>query len=457
MTTNINPRLLEIVGEAPTRPGPFQATPIVGERDAGYVRAYLNTGSWQAGGGRAGIECRPGVGISPSMVRESLGAENAYLAAEFAALHAPGQKVNVVPVTNGTRAISLALTAISSWADALNLRPHRPGDEVIVPALTFAATASAVWDRGLIPVLVDVSPDILCIGPEQVKAAITDRTVAVIPVHLYGAMAEVGAIREVCDPLGIGVIEDCAHAHGARIHGKAAGTTGHLGTFSLQGSKVLTAGEGGLVIATDTRLADQVVSLCNCGRPAGDARPVQGSNDRLAGVLAAVARSQLRVFDEQRTQRLMRWKQFDGVVAGLSQDYGLSVLPRQPGVNPPPTYKKLVRVDLTKWGGVSLDMLMTVLSASLQCEVTALYDPLNDSDFWSPLSDFARCPDEWRDRLDPSQYDAPVALAARRGTIAIEHAAFLDDGFSESFAAAVEWAYDNAARLTEPEPVGSPR
>jgi dTDP-4-amino-4,6-dideoxygalactose transaminase len=112
------------------------------------------------------------------------------------------------------------------------------GDEVIVPAYTFQATAAAPMAAGAVPVIVDIDPDTYCIDPQAVEAAVTDRTKAIIPVHLGAQMADMDAIMAVAGRYNLIVIEDCAHAHGARWHDQGAGTIGHFGSFSLQSSKI---------------------------------------------------------------------------------------------------------------------------------------------------------------------------------------------------------------------------
>src|SRR5690606_10629600 len=117
--------------------------------------------------------------------------------------------------------------------------------EVIVPALTWIATATAVMNVNARPVLVDVEEDTFCMDPRLVEAAITDRTKAIIPVHLFGSMANMDELMRIAEKYGLYVIEDVAQSHGSIWRGKRAGTIGHLGVFSCQQGKVLTAGEGG--------------------------------------------------------------------------------------------------------------------------------------------------------------------------------------------------------------------
>lgn len=144
-----------------------------------------------------------------------------------------------------------------------------PGDEVIVPAVTWIATAAAVAYVGARPVFVDVDPDTLCMDPAQVDAAITPKTRAVIPVHLYGSMVDMDRLMTIADRHGLAVVEDCAHAHGAFWGGYGAGTLGRIGSFSFQESKPLASGEGGAVITDDAELASRLYRYKHIGYPPG--------------------------------------------------------------------------------------------------------------------------------------------------------------------------------------------
>lgn len=138
-------------------------------------------------------------------------------------------------VSNGTVGLHLALLSLGISND----------DEVIIPALTFVATANAVKYVGATPVLVDIDPVSLCLDEEQLQKAITNKTKAVIPVHLYGHPANMPRICEIALRAGIAVVEDAAEAHGAKIDNQIVGSLGHLGVFSFYGNKVITTGEGG--------------------------------------------------------------------------------------------------------------------------------------------------------------------------------------------------------------------
>jgi dTDP-4-amino-4,6-dideoxygalactose transaminase len=188
---------------------------------------------------------------------------------------------HAIGVANGTDALELILTGSGIG----------PGDEVIVPANTFLATAEAVCNVGAAPVFVDVDPDTLLIEAPAVEAAITSRTSAVMVVHLYGQMADVDAIGAVCERAGIALIEDAAQAHGATWNGRRAGSFGVAAGFSFYPGKNLGAfGDGGIVVTDDDDLAERVRSIANHGRSFTDrdSHPNLGRNSRLDGLQAAV-------------------------------------------------------------------------------------------------------------------------------------------------------------------------
>jgi len=195
-----------------------------------------------------------------------------------------------VGVANGTDALTLVLRGLGIG--------H--GDEVIVPANTFVATAEAVALAGAVPRFVDVDPATLLLTAEHVAAALNPRTAAVIAVHLYGQMADMPALLEVADAAGVAVIEDAAQAHGATWKGRRAGSLGRAGCFSFYPGKNLGAfGDAGAVVTNDRGLADRIRSMGNHGRAAGahHGHAVVGTNSRLDGLQAAVLSAKLPRLD----------------------------------------------------------------------------------------------------------------------------------------------------------------
>ena len=150
---------------------------------------------------------------------------------------------SALPSTPGTSALHMALIALGIGA----------GDEVIVPSFTFAATANSVALAGATPVFVDIEPDSFCISPEAIEAAITPRTRAIMPVHLYGHPAAMDRIAPIAEAHGLLIIEDAAQAHAASLHGTPVGALGDAGCFSFYPTKNMTSGEGGMVTAAAPR------------------------------------------------------------------------------------------------------------------------------------------------------------------------------------------------------------
>jgi perosamine synthetase len=193
---------------------------------------------------------------------------------------------HAIAVDHGTSALFAALLALDV----------RPGDEVIVPALTYAATAFAVTMCGATPVIVDVYPETWTINWRAVANAITPRTVAIIPVHLYGVPA-IGPQRSFLD---IPVLEDAAEAHGAMVRGFPVGSLGTAGAFSFYGNKILTTGEGGVVTTNDDRIADRVRVLRRQGMSLTRRyyHPDVGYNLRMTNLQGALGLAQVETWAE---------------------------------------------------------------------------------------------------------------------------------------------------------------
>ena len=200
-----------------------------------------------------------------------------------------------VATANGTAALHLALIALGIG----------PGDEVIVPDLTFAATANAVLHAGARPVLVDVEATSWCLDPSCAEAAITDRTKALIPVHLYGQPASLEPLRQMAARHGLAVVEDAAEAIGATLNGRRVGGFGDIGCFSFFGNKIVTTGEGGLCVTRDPVLADRMRKLRDHGMSTTRKywHDEVGYNYRMTNLQAAVGVAQMERIDEMLTTR----------------------------------------------------------------------------------------------------------------------------------------------------------
>jgi perosamine synthetase len=208
------------------------------------------------------------------------GPEVAAFEAEFAAF---GGVPHAVAVSNGTTALWLSL-----WAGGIG-----PGDEVIVPSFTFAATAGSVLQVGARPVYADIDPATYCISADTVRPHIGPRTAAVIAVHLYGHPAPLDELSALCRRHGLFLVEDAAQAHGTRWKGAHVGGIGAVGTFSFYPTKNMTTGEGGMLTTADENLAAQARLLRNHGMDAPYHHQRPGTNVRMTDLAAAIGRVQL--------------------------------------------------------------------------------------------------------------------------------------------------------------------
>ncbi len=228
---------------------------------------------------------------------------------EFASyLAAAAEPVHAVGVASGLDALRLALEALGIGS----------GDDVILPANTFAATALAVRAAGARIVLADCDPHTMLLRAEDVARVLTPTTRAIMPVHLYGRVCEMDPMLAFARARGLYVIEDAAQAHGARHHGRAAGTFGDAGCFSFYPSKNLGAcGDGGMVVTRDRATAEAVKRRRNYGQSARYQHDVLGINSRLDSIQAAILRVKLRRLDEWNDRRRALAARYDADLAGL--------------------------------------------------------------------------------------------------------------------------------------------
>jgi perosamine synthetase len=206
-----------------------------------------------------------------------------------------------VAVNSGTSALQLTLLALGIGR----------GDEVIVPSFSFAASANAIRLVGAEPVFADICADTFTIDPAAVEALVGPRTVAIIPVHLYGLPASMAALEAIATRHGLAVVEDAAQAHGAQVEGRFVGAIGTAGCFSFYPTKNMHSLEGGMVTTADATLAHTVRLLRNQGMEQRYVLEIVGANTRLTDVAAAIGRCQLRRLDGWTEQRRANAAVFD--------------------------------------------------------------------------------------------------------------------------------------------------
>lgn len=233
------------------------------------------------------------------------GPEVAAFEVEFSQLAVAG--IHCVAVNSGTSAQHLALLAAGVG----------PGDEVIVPSFTFAATANSVALTGATPVFVDIDPGTFCISLDAARAALTPKTRAIMPVHLYGHPADLEGLVALCSHHGLHLIEDAAQAHLATLAGKPVGTWGLAGSFSFYPTKNMTSGEGGMVTTHDDTLARTVRLLRNQGQERRYENEIVGLNNRMTDIHAAIGRVQLTKVVEWTRKRQENAAHFDAELQGV--------------------------------------------------------------------------------------------------------------------------------------------
>lgn len=262
---------LALFGGEKVRTRPFPTWPVFGIEEEQRLLGVLRSGKWG----------------------KLHGDEVAEFERRFAAMHGCKHGIGVV---NGTVSLRIALMAAGIRAE----------EEVIVPPYTFLATATAVLEANAVPVFADIDLETFNLSPEAVEAAITPRTQAIIPVHLAGQPADMDALMAIARKHKLMVIEDAAHAHGARYKDRPAGSLGDLSSFSFQSSKNLTSGEGGIVCTSDDKLAETCRSIHNCGRIEGGLwyeHHVMAGNYRLGEFQGAVLNTQLARLEGQTITR----------------------------------------------------------------------------------------------------------------------------------------------------------
>lgn len=329
-----------------------------------------------------------------------------------------------VPVCNGSAALVVALEALGVGA----------GDEVLVPGLTWVACASAVARTGATPILVDIDPATLCMDAEAAEAAITERTRAIMIVHLFCSAADIDAFTALSQRTGIPLFEDCSQAHGATWRGQRLGSFGSVAAFSFQQTKLLTAGEGGCVITADAALADRMQQLRADARrwtqtpvvgqlDIEEIGEVHGHNYCLTEFQAAILLDGLARLDAENDVRRANARHLKALLADV-EGVDPIVIPEQ--VDQETYYHFCMALRPDAFGDRSAAEVGDALTAQLGLHVEAVDRPLNDNPLYDPLRSprTSRDPAERR-RLDPRRFDLPNSAHARATCITFPHRALL--------------------------------
>lgn len=371
---------LALLGGTPIGKTIAPAWPIHGQLEEQAVLEVVRSGKWGTDG--------------PKQV-EFEKAFSAYCGADYG-----------IMMTNGTHTLRLALEALGIG----------PGDEVIVPGVTWQATASAVLDVNATPILVDIDPDTFTIDPKAVEAAITPRTKAIIPVHVFCRVCDMDALQAIARKHGLYIIEDCAHQHGSEWKGQKVGTIGNIGSFSFQASKILTTGEGGMCITSDKDLYDRMYSLKNCGRETYPGSPaMQSGNFRSNEFAAALGLAQLTRLDAQNA---LRHENALYLETELSQVPGLMPLRRDDRITNQTYFHFYMKLDLGQWRNIPRKYLSRALRAELEnsLEIRYPYDPLNASPLYHPFTKKTHMLGaDYQAAIDPARFDLPVCTHVSKG------------------------------------------
>lgn len=422
---------LAISGGSPVRDvktNPWPSWPVWDENEEKALLEVLNSGVWSYNG--------PKEVMFNKMFAEYTGTEYA------------------ISAVNGTVTLQLALEALGIGY----------GDEVILPGITWQATAATIIDVNATPVLVDVCEDTWCIDPKAIEAAITTKTKAIVPVHLYGSFADMDAILDIAKKHNLFIIEDCAHKHGGEWKGKKAGSIGDIGSFSFQLSKHLTAGEGGTLTTNNHELAEKMDALRNCGRrPEGEEYKdvdkgagvysdegnfIQSGNYRITEFQAAILIEGLKRLPEQNKTR-----DENGI-------YGNTLLTELPGITPmrrderetnEAYFNFAFRYNKNEFKGLPIEKFREALGAEIGLEVEACYEPLNNCSLYKPLTKPARhkLSDDYWKMIDPSRFNLPVCEKIfKEESVCIHHKILMGTkGDMDMLISAIKKIYDYVEEL----------
>lgn len=412
---------LAILGGEKSRRKPFSPWPLYSESDKKRLLEVLESRNW---------------GGFPFPNRFA-----AEFAQKFADYH--GAKYGCTLV-NGTVALTVALRSAGI----------RFGAEVIVPAYTWDGTATAVLDAGCVPVFADIDPDTYCLDVADVRRKITARTKAVMPVHLAMRFTDMDALLDLAREKDLVVIEDCAHVHGGFYKGRGAGSMGDVGSFSMQTSKLMTSGEGGIVITSRLDCYEMIQSLVNCGRASTTdqfgKRPT-GCNYRLSEFQAAVLIGQLETLPELTERRIRNSRRLSEALAHIP---GVRPLPPQSALTTEAIYCYVFQYR-PDGSPVKRDMFAAALEAEGVPADGRFYEPVHRSDlFHASADDFPQLTLGREEPVDYSKTSCPVAEhAAYNESIWLPQFVLLgDESDVDEVAAAIGKVARNLADLETADP-----
>lgn len=367
---------LALLGGEPVRRRTFPKWPVFDDREVKALLSVLESGLWGVGGQRK---------------KEFEERFAAYQHAKYG-----------VAVTSGTAALEVSLRALGIGC----------GDEVILPAYTFMATAIAVLYVNAIPIFADIDPETYTIDPKSIESLISNKTRAIMPVHIGGRPADMDSITSIARREGLHIIEDACQAWGAEWRGRRVGAIGDIGAFSFQSSKNITSGEGGIIVTNDEDLYIKAWSLHNCGRLPDRAwyeHYLPGSNYRMTEFQAAILLTQMERFDEQTERRIENARYLSGK---LSRIDGVKTLKEDGRVTRNPYHLYIFRVDPEAFGGISKSVIAKALQAEGIPVSVGYSKPLYKETY---LDYFKKCPlscNYYAKRMDYSKVRLPATERA---------------------------------------------
>lgn len=381
---------LAILGGQPVKTSPFPTWPQYDQNEERALMEVLHSGVWW----------------------RTPGTKTLQFEQDFAKYH----QVNYgVACTNGTAAIEIAMAALGVGL----------GDEVIVPDFTFVATSSAVLSVGALPVMVDVDPETFNINPDLVEKAITSRTKAIICVHVGGMPCDMDRLQVIAQKYNLLIVEDCAHAHGSEWRGQKVGSMGACGTFSFQASKLMTAGEGGIIITKSAELEVRLRSVHDCGRMPGEwfyAHFINGSNYRLSEWQGAILSEQLKRLDSQSVIRTTNAAYLDRELVKIE---GIRPQKRDPRITRNGNYCYIFHYDSRAFNGLKAEKFIGAFNAEgipTQASYPSLHKlaVFQNGEYCKRIS-----PDVAKEKHEFLNQDFPITDDAAENTIWLVHRTLL--------------------------------
>ena len=364
---------LALKGGKPVRSQPFPTWPIFAGKELEALKSVLESGFWGIGGPKK---------------KEFEDRFAAYQHAKYG-----------VAVTNGSAALEISLRALQIGC----------GDEVIVPPYTFMATVVAVLYVNSVPIFADIDPETYTIDPASVESVISDRTKAILPVHISGRPADMDALTAVARKHNLRILEDACQAWGSEWRSRRVGAIGDIGAFSFQSSKNLNSGEGGAIVTNDEDLYFKAWSLHNCGRlPQGAwyEHHLLGGNFRITEFQVALLLAQLERLDEQ-TEKRMGNAHYLG--SKLSKIEGIKPLGDDERITRHAYHLYILRFDPEAFGGISKAVLAKALQVEGIPASVGYSKPLHKETY---LEYFKKCP------LSCPNYGKPVDYSKLRLPVA---------------------------------------